>query len=76
MARSERLVGYGFQVVKERLPVADERGNVVYDGVGEVKMADFTTLVLMAGDHSVAIPFDEDGRKLLVQGLTGVVVSI
>lgn len=80
MARivEERWMGIGWDVVTEQLPAADENGNPVFDGLGQPKLIEHTTLVfvhrLPDGQRVVRIPFRADKKGELVAKLTGGIV--
>lgn len=80
MARhvQETWLGIGFDVVVERLPVADERGNVVHDAHGLPKTQEHSTLVLILNEPGVQrvvrVPFAGEAKAELIRKLTGGIV--
>lgn len=74
----ERWIGIGFDVITEHTPVADERGNVIHDAHGLPKTQEMTTLVFVIplpdGQHIVRVPFTADGKRQLLEKLTGGIV--
>lgn len=75
----ERWVGIGFDVVEEQGPVV-ENGQPMFDGLGQPKMQQLTTLVLVValpdGQRIVRIPFEQATKNELVRKLTcGIVIA-
>jgi hypothetical protein len=74
LIRSERLIGYGFAVRKAQAQQADEQGRPLFNGDGSPKQIEMTEIVFIdqsSGAHEVIVSFDENGRRELVDKLTG-----
>lgn len=74
----ERWLEIGFDVITENLPMANPDGTPAADEHGHPKTEQFTTLVLIVNEPGVQrivrIPFQDNGRQLLLQKLTGGIV--
>ncbi len=71
----ERWAISQFNVIKEELPLADERGRQLHHANGDPKMETYTSLVFVLespGLHrTVLIPLTTQGKDKLVELLTG-----
>lgn len=74
----ERWMEIGFDVITENLPMANPDGTPAADEHGHPLTEQFTTLVLIVNEPGVQrlirIPFQENGRQLLLQKLTGGII--
>lgn len=73
----ERLLGYGFQVIKETVPQIDEGdGQIIHGANGQPKTTEETVIVFVdpVSAHRVDVPLSEEARGEMVKQLTGGIV--
>lgn len=76
---TDRLVGYGLQILHGDQPVADAKdGQPIFDAKGDPQTVEMWTVLLTdhTSGHTVVVPLDRGGRDAVVAGLSsGIVVA-
>lgn len=72
----EELVGYAVSVLQGERPATDERGNPIFNGMGQPKTEPIWMFAFVGqnpdgGRHVVKVIFGKDGKDGVVKALTG-----